>query len=218
MPGKLYYFDLGGRAEGIRALLGHANFQYEDARQTKEEFGQKKAEGFWPLGSMPVWEEDGFKMCQSSAVLRMLGIRLGYYSEDPMTCWAIDSIVDFVEDLQPKYVGYVFAGLEGGCSDDASAWFADYWDKVIPVIEKRLAGHGKPFIGGTSRPTIADFKAFQTCISAVGEHNPACIVPQGVQDQLKAKWAASPHYNRWVSAMRSELSSYLANVRPARPL
>ena len=29
MP-KLSYFPLGGRAEAIRTLLAHANFQYED--------------------------------------------------------------------------------------------------------------------------------------------------------------------------------------------
>ena len=98
MPGKLYYFEVDGRAAGIRMLLAHSNTQYEDARQSFPAFGQLKQSGFLPLGSMPVWEEDGFKMCQSSAILRMLGIRHGYYSDDPMTCWAIDSIVDFMED------------------------------------------------------------------------------------------------------------------------
>ena len=47
---------------------------------------------------MPVYIEDGFKMCQSSAILRMLGIRHGYYSDDYLTCWRIDSLVDFMED------------------------------------------------------------------------------------------------------------------------
>ena len=32
MPGKLTYFDFGGRAFPIRAMLHHANFQYEDNR------------------------------------------------------------------------------------------------------------------------------------------------------------------------------------------
>ena len=46
-----------------------------------------KESGALPLGSMPVWEEDGFIMCQSNSILRVLGIRLGYYADDPMTCW-----------------------------------------------------------------------------------------------------------------------------------
>ena len=38
MPGKLYYFDIGGRAEAIRALLFYANVDYEDCRLTGQEF------------------------------------------------------------------------------------------------------------------------------------------------------------------------------------
>ena len=87
MPGKLTYFDLDGRAGGIRALLGHANFEYEDDRQSFESFATLKASGVLPLGSMPVWEEDGEQYCQSSGILRMLGIRLGYYTSDPQTAW-----------------------------------------------------------------------------------------------------------------------------------
>ncbi len=33
---------------------------------------------------MPVWEEDGYKMVQSNSILRMLGIRYGYYTTDPI--------------------------------------------------------------------------------------------------------------------------------------
>merc|ERR1712172_94182 len=87
-------------------MLSHANFQYEDCRMPFEEFGQKKAQGYFPLGSMPIWEEDGFKMCQSSAILRMMAIRTGYYSDDPMTCWAIDSLVDFAEDMRESTATY----------------------------------------------------------------------------------------------------------------
>ena len=196
MPGKLTYFDLDGRAGGIRALLGHANFEYEDDRQSFESFATLKAS--LPLGSMPVWEEDGIQYCQSSGILRMLGVRLGYYTTDPNTAWAIDSIVDFVEDLQPKFAGWLFPAVQGGqleAGEGADQWIADYWDKVIPVIDARLAAHGKPFIGGTDRPTIADFKAIQTVVSSNPEFNPACIIPTAVQQQLAAKQKASPHYH-----------------------
>ena len=36
--GKLIYFDLGGRAEAIRALLFHAERKYVDHRVQYEEF------------------------------------------------------------------------------------------------------------------------------------------------------------------------------------
>ena len=34
VPGKLYYFEVDGRAAGIRMLLAHANVKYVDARQS----------------------------------------------------------------------------------------------------------------------------------------------------------------------------------------
>lgn len=99
MPGKLIYFDLGGRAEGIRMLLSHAGHEYEDCNVTYETFSNMRADNELPLGSLPVWEEEGYSMVQSSSILRMLGIRLDYYATDDIQCWAIDSIVDFIEGL-----------------------------------------------------------------------------------------------------------------------
>ena len=57
MPGKLIYFDVGARGELIRALCFLANHEYEDSRVTPEEFGEMKPT--LPLGSLPVWEENG---------------------------------------------------------------------------------------------------------------------------------------------------------------
>ena len=216
MPGKLYYFDLGGRAEGIRAMLGHANFEYEDVRLTPEQFAEKKQAGFFPLGSMPVWEEDGEVYCQSSAIIRFLGVRCNYYSADPMTIWQIDSVVDFMEDNTngfAAFFGPVFAG-QALTESAGHTWLSDYWDKVLPVIEGRLAGHGQKFIAGTSTPTVADFKAFQPILSSL--HNPSCAAPKPTLDLLRQKIDGYPSYKRWVSTMCEELQAYMA-AKPARP-
>ena len=130
MPGKLYYFQLNGRSGAIRCMLDHANFQYEDERFAFPEFGPMKEANptQFPLGSAPIWEEDGFTMCQSSAILRALGIRLGYYSEDPMTCWQIDSILDFLEGNHMKWASPLLAILFGKeFADEDGAWHG-HWD------------------------------------------------------------------------------------------
>lgn len=83
-----------------------------------------------------------------------------------MTCWAIDSLVDFAEDMQAKHL-MMYAPLLGNQPLDESKcdpWISEFWNKSISVFEKRLSGHGKKFLAGTDRPTIADFKAFATVI------------------------------------------------------
>jgi len=152
MRGKLIYFDLGGRAEGIRAMLAHANFDYEDARISMEEFARlKRDKTALPLGSLPIWQEDGFTQAQSSSILRQLGMRLGYYHEDPLKCWAIDSLIDYVEDLHTKFAEYILPVMEGdGLTDkDGQIWLDEYWNRLIPVLENRLAEHGQSFVAGT---------------------------------------------------------------------
>ena len=218
MPGKLTYFDAGGRAEGIRALLGHAQQQYTDERCSPEQFGQLKTSGALPLGSMPIWEEDGFQMVQSSAILRMLGIRLGYYSDDAMIAWQIDSMVDFAEDLQPKYGGYISPVVFGGQIDESKGdeWIANFWAKIIDVMEKRLASHGKKFIAGTDTPTIADFKCFQSCIGIIPE-NPAMAIPQSVLTKVNNLINQNVNYKRWLDVMKQELGPYI-QARPPRAL
>ena len=97
MPGKLTYFnDLGGRAEAIRALCFLANHEYEDNRISSEQWADMKSHT--PMGALPLWEEDGYLMCQTNAILRFLGKKLGYYSSDPIICYNIDSLLDFFEE------------------------------------------------------------------------------------------------------------------------
>ncbi len=98
MPGKLSYFPVGGRAEPIRALCWLAKHEFEDNMVDPMSWASVKDNGTYPMQSMPIWEEDGVTYCQSSAILRMLGIRFGYYSTDPNTMWEIDSLIDMIED------------------------------------------------------------------------------------------------------------------------
>ena len=118
--------------------------------------------------------------------------------------------------MQPKYVGYIFPATSGAqLSEDASEWFTGFWDKVIPVIEKRLAEGGQRYIAG-NKLSIADIKAFQT-VSTSPLCNPHSPVPASVKAQLEQKVRAAPHYAAWVEQMKTDFASYLA-ARPPRPL
>ena len=151
MSGRLHYFDAGGRAESIRALLAHANFQYEDVRLTAEQFGAKALAGEFPLGSVPVWEEEGRMVPVTNCILRMLGIRLGYYSEDPLTMWAIDSICDWMEDISDSFYEYLMPIMMGGqiTLEGSDEWVDNFWDNLLTVVNNRLADTGAKFIAGT---------------------------------------------------------------------
>ena len=160
MPGKLTYFPLGIRAEPIRAVLYFANQQYEDNRISQEEFGRIKST--LPLGSLPIWEEDGTTIAQSGAILRMVGIRHGFYTTDPSIAWEIDSLIDFMEENYNDSIGVPFKIMsQAQPTDEDKQKFTAYFDKMIPFLNTRLENHGKRWIAGTETPTIADFKVYQ---------------------------------------------------------
>eukprot|EP00806_Schmidingerella_arcuata_P002018 Macronucleus_2825.p2 GENE.Macronucleus_2825~~Macronucleus_2825.p2 ORF type:complete len:218 (+),score=74.43 Macronucleus_2825:1-654(+) len=217
MPGKLTYFGLQGRAEAIRSMLAHGNVDYEDCRVEQDKAAEMKESGESPLGSLPIWQEDGFTVCQSNAILRMMGIRHGYYTTDPTIAYQIDSLCDLQEDIVNKFFGYLLPVLGGGAPGDATDFLASFWDKQIGVVQGRLQASCKPFAAGTDRPTIADFKLFAQVSCVLPECNPACVVPADVQPQIQAKIDAAPEYKAWVERMKTELSAYLAS-RAGAPL
>ena len=140
MPGKLVYFGLGGRAEAIRMLCAHKGFDYEDERIDFAKQAEYKASGYSPLGSLPIWDEDGHVFMQGNAILRVLAIRFGgYYSDDPQVAYNIDSLMDFQEDILNKFGGYCFPkvmgkGEVGTGIVNREQFFELFWDKQIKIV------------------------------------------------------------------------------------
>lgn len=197
-------------------MLCHANFDYEDNRVSFEQFGAMKASGELPLGSLPMWVEDGFKTVQSNAILRSLAIRLGYYHEDPIITWNIDSLLDYMEDMQGKKQTYMSPILGGGApgEDGSQEWIDTYYGAIFDILEKRMAAHGKNFVGGTDRPTCADFKVFSSMSDTI--YNSASPIPASILDRVRAKMAEFACVKRWADCMAQECQRYLSE-RPPRP-
>ena len=156
---KLQYFDAGGRAESIRMCCYLGGLDFEDDRIPLDVFPSRKATGEFPLGSVPVWIEDGEKFCTSNTILRMVGMRTGMYTTVPETAWMIDSSLEAVEDVYNNVAPYIIALMSGGeIPQDAKDKTCLFVDKTCALIERRLSSHGKAFVAGTDTPTIADLK------------------------------------------------------------
>ena len=134
-------------------------------------------------------------MCQTNSILRMLGMRHDYYSSDPMICYNIDSLLDWIEDFCEPAYKYVYVVM-GGETPDAKI-LTDYYTKKMGLIEARLTASNKPFVGGTDAPTIADFKVFHFDTYLFSEFTTACLIPAELQEELKTMREASPKYEAW---------------------
>lgn len=97
---KLTYFDAPGRAEPVRIALRIAGVPFEDHRLKFPEFGALKAQGAFPLGSVPILEVDGHPITQTGAMLRYAA-RAGQgdlYPTDPLQALIVDSALDTFND------------------------------------------------------------------------------------------------------------------------
>lgn len=170
---KIHYFGMHGRAEPIRMLLSHAKVEYEDLRFSFEEFGKAKAEGKYEFGQVPAVEVDGVMYVQSQAILRSLGQKYGYYSEDPITMYKIDSAIDGLADMFQFLVKAIWQSK----GEEQEKLFSEAFSTVIPkfyaAFENRLKHNSSPMRMVGDKLTTADF-AFAAFFysSALNEHNP----------------------------------------------
>ena len=72
----------------------------------------------------------------------------------------------------------------GGGQPGDKDMFLQFWEKQSKVVEERLSSHDKPFVAGTDRPTIADFKLFAQISFGFSHDNEMCTVPEDVQTEV----------------------------------
>ena len=58
-----------------------------------------KEKGMFEFGQVPVLEDHGRRLSQSSAILRYIGKKYGYYPKDELEAWKVDSTLDAIKDL-----------------------------------------------------------------------------------------------------------------------
>ena len=111
----LHYFGVYARGEPIRMLLTHAGVPFNDDRITMEGWGAVKHT--MPNGQCPALETpEGKVLSQSSAIVRYLGRKYGYYPTDLELAYEVDNLNELYQDVLPKLYTPVFAQ-----GDDAKA-------------------------------------------------------------------------------------------------
>lgn len=209
---KLYYFDIYGRAEPIRMLLTHAKVEFEDIRIDKEGQEKLKAEGKLEFGQIPVIEKpDGKWFSQSTAILRAIGSKHGYYPADPIEGWKADSIIDSIGDITTAFGKAKFETD----AEKQKTLFIDLATKQIPhwftVLDKRIAANGSKHHIVGDKWTIADIAlaAFfsQLPYNEANEHHVA----------IKGILETHEHLKHYAEHLMHEFADYIAKRPSPRP-
>lgn len=85
------------------------------------------------------------------------------------------------------------------------------------VLEKRLAAHGKKFLAGTDKPSLADMNVCAPFFAMI--FNDGSFAAGALADQVKAMLQNEfPHLKRYLEVtMKMELQAKYLDKRPPRP-
>lgn len=170
---KVHYFGGYGRGEALRMCLWLAKQEYEDVAYTFESLKQAKESGILEFGQLPVVECDGKFYSQSQAMLRSMGMMFGFYPEDALQAWKVDSTLDFIGDL----LGAFYKAKFNPDAEAGKQLMADFQAKTFPhflqCIQKRLEQNSSPDHIVGEKHTIADIALAAVAYSSfLNEHNP----------------------------------------------
>ena len=210
---RIAYFDGYGRAEMIRMMFRHKGVDFTDERiDLANEWPAMKESGRFPLKSLPEVTLDGVVMVQSRAAARAVAIKFGFYSSEAPIVHQIDAILDFNQETNEPIWAYVFDPEK---TDEKNKKWEEDWAKKHKILEARLAGHGKKFIAGTDKPTLADFSVAGIYLMTV--YNQGWMAQGPLCDVVKAQLEKCPHLKRYCEqTLTTEFAKYLSE-RPVCP-
>ncbi len=149
---KLTYFRGRGRAETTRWMLAANEIAFENiAIDTPEQLAALRASGKLPFDQMPLLEIDGLNLSQSSAMIRYLARRGGFYGQNDRDATWCDMIAGVAADFAETAIQAPFKPSLEMAVADMEARFA----KFAPRFEARLAESGTGYCTGEGL-TFAD--------------------------------------------------------------
>ncbi len=213
----LIYFASRGRAELIRLVASEAGIEWDEHPVGKDtppqggrptDFAALKASGLLPFGQVPVWEEPGFRLGQSLAIVRYLGGTHGLLGKSSRETAQVDQMLGAFEDVRGELrrLAVVEPERRPAVRAELEAQFVPRW---LGYFDRLLASNrdGGGFLVGDG-PTVADL-ALWYLLELIRDNRFAAIEGQPRLTAYAARIAARPR-----------LAAYLASPRrfPFAPL
>jgi len=159
----LTYFNAPGRAEALRLAFVVGDIAFEDKRIDFQEWAVLKPST--PLGSIPMLDVDGKKLCQSNSILRYVGKLSGVYPTDPFHAAKADELADACEDFNssPNFFPVLFGP---GTPEEKKAKFEEHskdggWIAVWATkINNMIKANGTTKFAISDNLTTGDLKLF----------------------------------------------------------
>ena len=149
---KLHYTRSRGRAETTRWMLAINNIPFENILiDTPAKLKALRATGKLPFDQMPLLEIDGRNLSQSSAMIRYLARRGGFYGDSDTDALWCDLIAGAVSDFAETGLKAMFQPTDEIAISEQQATF----NKFAPCFEMRLKENGTGFFVG-ARLSFAD--------------------------------------------------------------
>ncbi|XP_050411815.1 S-crystallin SL11 [Patella vulgata] len=149
--GKKYvyhYFNIRGRGETPRLIFAAAGVEYTDNRIEFSEW--PKLKGSYPLGALPVFEEDGQQFPESIAISRYLANEFGLAGNSNLEKLKIDVIVDLLVAIRESVVARYFEKDEAKKADILRKCVEEQIPKSFAYIKQCLVENsdGRGFLVG----------------------------------------------------------------------
>lgn len=152
---KLIYFNVRGRAQGLRYLCADNGIALEEKWT---EFGD------WPalkptivFGQLPVLEDGTFKLAQSNAILRYVARKHDLYGSNDQERALIDMVNDTQEEIRLTYLKMIYQEYE----TEKDNYIAKVLPGKLELLEKYLKTNngGAGFFVGT-KISFVDYNLF----------------------------------------------------------
>ncbi|ELR20801.1 glutathione S-transferase, C-terminal domain containing protein [Acanthamoeba castellanii str. Neff] len=161
----LTYFNSAGRAEVPRILLEDAGVDYDFVAITNwaEVKPEYQAAGKAPFGQLPIYEEPGLVLAQSSAIARHVAREHGYYGETAHDAALIDQASEGVADIVSRLIQALFLPLPDDKRAEAKASLLnEFLPAQFEIYSKLLEKNGNNGHLVGSKLSVADVSLWVT--------------------------------------------------------